>query len=457
MKERLIGSHALWLNTCFILTCLLTLTTSEATRAERQLRRRDAIECQTKIDDDTAKAIPTNSSANDPPNNWSVTLTRKFAERAVVAAELSFLSFEDDISSNERVQKYRTSYDEFHAWADVNDVHLLVKDKGVCYGVFRGTFQPSLTDNLQNLYPTNKEVPGTNCKVRKGFYRAYFTSYVHQFELKVAQCVRSCIDSDASSKEEGCPLVLTGHSQGAAVAIVASLSLKTYNPTTIAFGPLRTITNLQNGCTSVNSKEIYSLINASGGFYDGAPYGFGPYGQHVGQMLLLDEEGAISYTGTSTQTSREPTAQKLHAVELYRTRMRELYDPISFGSLPRAVTQWNDGHWCTLSDECSSNYCSRTSNTCTPKVTENKKRIEPIRRGIKFTSGTSCIESSECESGKCFQGACTLRNGKLGIGALCTEDNDCASQRCDASGNNRSDPTICSPLRDVGMWCKENS
>ena len=396
-------------------------------------------------------------SPEDESETLSVTLSKRFAKRAVIASELSFVSFDDDISSNNKVRKYRKIYDEFNAWEDLNDAHLLVKQDGVCYGVFRGTIQPSLTDNVQNLYRKNEQVAGTNCEVRKGFHQAYFTSYVQQFRRKLVKCVKSCAQSSSKSGEN-CPLVLSGQSQGASIAIVASIDLVEYKPTTMAFGTLKTVTNLGEGCTDIDSQRIYNFINASGGVYDDAPYGFGDIGHHVGHTILLDEGNALAYTGMNDNTARGPTARKIHAVELYRTRMQELVDYNS-GCFPRTVTQWDNGHWCTLSDECKSKHCS-PDNICTPKPSKRNgrnKKGSSNKQVMLRTSGSPCDKDSVCESGTCFRTSCALANGKLGMGASCKDNKDCDTGRCDASGNSRSDPRVCSPLRDVGSFCDQNS
>ena len=429
-----------------------------------RLRRRDT-RCNTNDDDND------DASEDNADTLLSVIITKRFAKRAVVASELSFIAFEDDIASNAKIKKYRKIYDKFNAWEDLNDAHLLVKEKGVCYGVFRGTLQTSLTDILQNLYPTNVQVEGSNCQVRKGFHKAYYTSYQPEFRRKLEKCVASCaLINNKSGKN--CPLVLSGHSQGASVAIVASIDLREHNPTTMAFGPLKTVTNVDidsknSGCTDIAPQRMYNFINASGGVYDDVPYGYSPSGFHVGHSLLIDEGNALAYTGLNDNMLRGPTARNVHAVELYRTRMLTLLDDggdscDEGGSLPRVITQWDDGHWCTFSDECKSRFCDPNDNICIPKLESSKRKSRNKKRkhrkqvaALLRSSGSQCNNDSMCASGICFRKEiCALANGKLGMGARCQNASDCNAGRCD---NGRSSgPNICSPLRGNGAFCDED-
>lgn len=429
----------------------------DATSTPTRLRRRDT---QCNSDEYT--------SEDESNSSLSVIITKTFVKRAVVASDLSFIAYEYDIASNAKTKQYRKIYDEFNSWEDSNDAHLLVKEKGVCYGVFRGTLQTSLTDIFQNLYPTNVQVEGSNCEVRKGFHKAYFTSYQPEFQRKLEKCVKSCAINGKSNKN--CPLVLSGHSQGASVAIVASIDLRKYDPATMAFGPLKTITNLnrnneKSGCTDMTPQRMYNFINASGGVYDDIPYGYSPSGFHVGHSLLVDEGNAFAYTGLNDNTLRGPPARNIHAVELYRTRMEALLDDGGDncdGSFPRVITQWDDGHWCTLSDECKSSICDPDDNICIPKLENNKQNSRNKKRkhrkqvaALIRSSGSPCTKDSMCASGICFRKeTCALASGKLGIGARCQNPKDCDAGRCDngrSSGSN-----ICSPLRGNGAFCDED-
>jgi Lipase (class 3) len=217
----------------------------------------------------------------DEKDQLSLTFSKAFVKRAVIASELSYIVFEDDISSKQKVKHYNEIYDEFSAWYDgKDDAHLLVKQDGVCYGVFRGTFQPNFLDQFQNVNPIPMRVEGTQCDVRKGFYQAHYgTPYIDNFRQATRKCVQSC-------PKEKCPLILTGQSQGASISIAATLdpALQKYNPTTLAFGPL---TTLVSSCPTkyLHPDNVYVFINVGSGIYDDVPYSF-PYGRHFGHVIL---------------------------------------------------------------------------------------------------------------------------------------------------------------------------
>ena len=99
------------------------------------------------------------------------------------------------------------------------DQALVIKHKGYCYGVFRGT---TLTwdDWKQNIEVGNAQVCAndadetTCCTTRKGFYGAYDTVYRDRVEFELQKCAETCENKDEC-------VVLTGHSQGGAIAAVA--------------------------------------------------------------------------------------------------------------------------------------------------------------------------------------------------------------------------------------------
>ena len=95
-------------------------------------------------------------------------------------------------------------------------------DAGYCFGVFRGT-TPTAVDWGQNIDPRNEPVCTTKdrsacCTTRQGFYDAYITSYHQKMENEVRKCASKC------DRPNEC-VVLTGHSQGGAVASIAAVRM----------------------------------------------------------------------------------------------------------------------------------------------------------------------------------------------------------------------------------------
>ncbi|CAB9508760.1 expressed unknown protein [Seminavis robusta] len=446
----MVGS--IWLLLQLLSISLLSTTTVSAATTEQitRLRRRRA-NVKDCIDQPAGKF---HNKDDTPPA--LVKLNQQLIQRAVVAARLSYVVQEFNIAS--KVNQYRNSYERFDAWEDLNDAHLVVKHDNVCYGVFRATRQRNLIDILQNIKPTNQRVPGTKCTVLKGFWNGYNTKYLSQFRTKLRQCIKSC-----NNNKKDCPLILTGHSQGAAIATVATMDLQKYKPTTLAFAPLQSVTNLVRCKKSIRASKIYNFINASGGIYDDAPFG-SRSGKIMGRVFLLDEGNAVAYLGMHNNKPREPLARKIHAVELYRTRMTQLAgsflsSPCSTRKNSLKIAKWRDGHWCSRNDECQSRHCSSQQQLCTSHLLGNKQQGNNNAIKLLRTSGSPCESDAACESGRCFRERCTLENGKLGIGANCVNNQDCDSGRCDNSGyrSTDDDPKICSPRRDVDSWCHENA
>lgn len=113
-------------------------------------------------------------------------------------------------------------------------------------------------------------------------------------------CAQKCRDKDDCD-------VLTGHSQGGATAILASILLYSRNPTTITFGqPLA----VRRNCDLINSERVYRYVNSmfiddnddkrdrEGVYYDPIPLlpTLGQRRGHYGYYLLLaDDTEAVKY------------------------------------------------------------------------------------------------------------------------------------------------------------------
>lgn len=106
------------------------------------------------------------------------------------------------------IKNQQENYERFDGWADINDRALVAKTKDtrICYASIMGTEFFNPFDQLQNLNCKDTIMDGTDCLVRDGYLDAYNTSYKDAFRVEVDACVASCTG--------GCPLVLSGLSQG---------------------------------------------------------------------------------------------------------------------------------------------------------------------------------------------------------------------------------------------------
>ena len=148
----------------------------------------------------------------------SVVLTEALMNLAKESAVLSAMAYDIDPTGD--------GYKEFSYYNDEPDQALFAKTtiggNDYCFGVFRGTTM-TWVDWEQNVDPNSHEVcvdlgdEQTHCcTTRKGFFDAYTTSYVKELEMDLRNCTKTCTNKDEC-------LILTGHSQGGAVAAVAGL------------------------------------------------------------------------------------------------------------------------------------------------------------------------------------------------------------------------------------------
>lgn len=142
------------------------------------------------------------------------------------------------------------------------DQAFVAKKDNVCYGAFQGTMPPEwapysklekmelIRDWGDNANAWNGQKCG--CYVRRGFLDMYNNPhYITDFRKKVKECVHSCSGSK-------CELVLTGHSQGGALAVIAAIDLHIHNPYVFTFGAPAAI---HRPCKYINEDRIYQYKN----------------------------------------------------------------------------------------------------------------------------------------------------------------------------------------------------
>jgi hypothetical protein len=222
-------------------------------------------------------------------------LSEKVMTLTKEAARLSILAYEEEPPDDTVTH----DYEAFGYFDDEPDQALTAKTvDGYCFVAFRGT---SLTfeDWSQNLEIGNIDVCATKsagvqtcCTSRVGFYGAYDTQYRLDVEKSVRACAKSCPNRDEC-------VVLTGHSQGGAVAAVAALILADLNPTLITFGQPPTV---NAPCGLLTSDRIYRFVNTKrtdvGIAYDPVPMAPGLGADHFGNMVILsDDPTGVAFIG----------------------------------------------------------------------------------------------------------------------------------------------------------------
>lgn len=205
----------------------------------------------------------------------SVVLSKEIMELAKTGAILSKLAYDEDPKGEE--------YGRFGFYDAEPDQALVAQRDGYCFGAFRGT---TLTwiDWQQNFDPHSHDICDNTgcCKTRKGFYDAYMTDYRQDFEDAIRACAKECDNADEC-------VVLTGHSQGGAIAAVAALFLADLNPYVFTFGQPTTI---DAPCDKVTSARWFRFVNTKesdlvGISYDPVPFVSGLGADSFGHMILL--------------------------------------------------------------------------------------------------------------------------------------------------------------------------
>jgi Lipase (class 3) len=347
-------------------------------------------------------------------------LTEEFLHRFHVVSTLS-ATVAYDVRLMSKVDYYRTLYDRFDGFDDgLNDAAVVVKTNDVCYGVFRGTVEYNLADEMQNLMPGFRKVDDTDCYVRSGFYAAYFTNYVSEFEESVRHCVNSCADG------KPCELVLSGGSQGAAAAVVASIRLfQEFDPIVMSLGVMRTFLPTSPfddhaQCTHVNKERHYHLVLTDSFLkaVDPVPYFFGFWTKTVGHEILYDGDGNFNYQGLAPNFTewRGNSNFAIHTRWNYVVKSQKAYENACF---PYPDHGWFDGHWCSDDAMCmTTSYC-HLDDTCQPKLKD----------------GIECSKDAACLSGSCVDGGtCTSSPAEslhTPIGQSCWVDKQCSSGRCE--------------------------
>ncbi|CAB9501155.1 expressed unknown protein [Seminavis robusta] len=194
-------------------------------------------------------------------------------------------------------------FDAFQVFSDINDAAIVARRGNSCFAVFRATTFVNPFDIMQ-LYDWSKRSIGS-CTVRGGIYKAYQrSSYSEDFVVAVDECMASGDNN----------FFLAGHSQGGAIATVASIDLKRHNPMVITFGAVRSILGGAD-CSDVNPERHFRFVNAADNNYDFWPAQFNRDNQaHVGHAILLDPQATqpAAYVGLNDNTNRSPQDRVHH-------------------------------------------------------------------------------------------------------------------------------------------------
>ena len=288
----------------------------------------------------------------------SFSLSQDFLQLTQKAVHLSALAYDSDpISSSSFV-----SYDTIQVFQDDVDQAVLVSFEGYCMVAFRGTDISSWGDLYQNFQLGNEPVcvNGVCCNAEKGFHEAYHRSYQVDLETAIRVCASQC-------NELSCPtVVLTGHSQGGAVATIASIYVADLLPILITFGQPPT---LDTPCSLVNADRTVrfenSRVGRRGTTYDPVPYLPYQAGHFGNQVMLGDDSSGVAFIGQNTEIEFDPwdsenffASHRLTSDNVgYMTRIDSLVNA-NIGVLFVRSSGFVDGMVCSQDVECDSKLCA---------------------------------------------------------------------------------------------------
>mmetsp|Transcript_14406 Transcript_14406/g.20293 ORF Transcript_14406/g.20293 Transcript_14406/m.20293 type:complete len:514 (+) Transcript_14406:48-1589(+) len=398
-----------------------------------------------------------------------VVLSEKIMKISRDAAELSSIAYFEKPAEEPTLESMVKHYEDLKLYIHEPDEALVAKKDGYCYGAFRGTTLTS-DDWRQNLRLGTEPIcadDGVCCETRQGFFDAYDTPYRAEWEQGMRDCAETC-----TNKEE-C-VILTGHSQGGAIATVAAVALGDLDPYVITFGQPYTV---DAPCEKISSERFYRFINSEGHArgieYDPVPFlpGFGAdaFGH---TMILSDDFTGVAYVGLDAQDYFSPldvtaAAHSMRGTEEdpgYLDRLNTLMDTRNNNTYPIRNDGYVAGSLCSKDKECQSEKCESETKIswsrcvgieCTEDDDCDTKRCDSGVCIPKLGSCQHCDEDTDCKSGKCLGFPimkCSGANGLMDTECECFTDKDCATGRCEGYT-----PPTCEALLPVGAKCNEHS
>lgn len=348
-----------------------------------------------------------------------------------------------------------------------NEAVLATKD-GYCMVAFRGDSGRPVETWFADLPPDSEKVCNENedtcCDVRKGFHDVYVApNYKHHLEFAIRKCVAGC------KVAEEC-LVLTGHSQGGAVASVAALVFEYFDPYVITFGEPPSV---EADCPIISPERWYRYVNTvdSGPgnvviAYDPIPFSPNAGDIVYGQLIILSADTQdVAYIGLDSTKDFTPLdadgvlSHRMVGTEEfpgYLNRIDALMDNAE--SYPIPATGFRSPNFCTDDIECDSNKCEKETplspkqclaEECANNIECASGRCDSGSCLPKFGSCMACDESSDCISGMCILFRCANFDEKMDDECSCLKDADCESGRCDAFK--------CEAKLPGGTFCTEHS
>lgn len=301
------------------------------------------------------------------------------------------------------------------------DRFVVEKVGNICYGLFRGT--RGLEDWGQNIN-LKWSVINTDkgrCSVRRGYYNS-FTNHdlwanegeSDYMEPKLRECASECVATSGKT----CTVVLSGHSQGGALATIAAILLHDLNPVIISYAGANAVRYTGGElCRALNQDRIFRFVATRAENHGDLSFDMVPYastGRMMGHEFLVSEISANSvgyYYYPEDEPSR-PVPTRYASVnihELSESYFKErLYVAKELPTDKFPITLgFNNGLSCYRDGDCNSARCDYIVGRGIPPF--GKKECM-----AKLAIGESCDEHDDCESGSC--------KGNLGFNRKCKQN-----------------------------------
>ena len=318
-------------------------------------------------------------------------VANSIAPYTISASTLDQLQTAMDISFE--VQWRRTdnsTTSDIQVYRDVSDKTMVAYRDGTCYVAWMGAVVNEIRDIGQSTPRLAfRRACGAQgcCRMHPGMINAYYSEYVQEMEESIERCVRRCDDADDTDEGGGCPLVITGHSQGASIAPIGAVILAKYNPILMTFGQHRVH---RYSCDVLDNMETYlrvvSICEHNGRpAYDMNTYYGTMVGRHTGTMIIVGDGGAATL-GYNSDMAMLPLTERCHNIHNpYASSIQNL----TAGPLDGFV----DGSMCTRNIECKSRECKKlrctSSSTDDAAITDNTDPTEDDSSETAATTDTT--------------------------------------------------------------------
>jgi Lipase (class 3) len=411
-------------------------------------------------------------------------LTKDKLQLIAFAALLGEIAYGTEEVENEAIALDEDTAAAIQYYDYGKDAFVTLQKDNYCYVAFRGSSRPySIHDenigtnvqdwfsqnfNFKSYYTSNRFNDNNGCTVQQGYYDAYISSggaeeIIHPF---IDECM-------ASGTNE---LVLTGHSQGGAAAIIGGIINVDYTPIIITFGQPPVLKDDTGSCSLLESnKRIWRIINTENTAYrfrnrrlqydpipfiqtiNNIPNTVRAY--HIGEVIHLPpsdhqkvkssipnpEQSNVVYRSSDDvsyiKQSYFDYQFTSHQSITYTKKLQYIVDSLSSDTDEITTNGYIGGTQCRLEFDCQGD-C--VDYTCTSSAGDgenendnnnngdNNEEEEDNDNDSTNESDGKCNDNTDCTSGRCDYTWTGQKQCKVLLerGKFCTEDTDCQSNDC---------------------------